>query len=488
MFPFVSSDKLNINVDTNYSVRIVQLTNNGGTGYDLSSNNGSVLTVAGTGNNYTPGFYTVTNSSSVTQTINVNMAVSSGGVLFAAHAAPMTINSDIALGNSSSAFGAYADATSKLLTLNGSLSNTSTEKSVTFNNSYQGGSSIGATIRVNGLSTYNAYTAIYDAAVTLGADAGTTSTAGALGQTNKGIAMGQANINSHPALLMGGAYTISRGIYLTSPDSSHTLTAAIGGTTTATSHFDGTLRLGGAGLFSNIGDATGVNIVSATGGTVIVAGDIITGGNANAQLATVNINPNGGAWNNGTAWTGTGKVVFTSNNNNYAGATTVTAGTLQVDGTLTAGGGTVTVNSGAFLGGNGTINRQIVNNGSIAPGSSIGMLTVDDVLFASGSQLLIELDNGGSSDNLTVNNSLDITQANLVLSGVTDGSIYIIASYGSLAGSEFASVSGLPGGYLIDYNYQNANQIALVQIPEPAAVSLLAMSGMLLAFSRNMAR
>ena len=102
--------------------------------------------------------------------------------------------------------------------------------------------------------------------------------------------------------------------------------------------------------------------------------------------------------------------------------------------------------------------------------------------------MLIELDNGGSSDNLTVNNSLDITQANLVLSGVTDGSIYIIASYGSLAGSEFASVSGLPGGYLIDYNYQNANQIALVQIPEPAAVSLLAMSGMLLAFSRNMAR
>ena len=66
-----------------------------------------------------------------------------------------------------------------------------------------------------------------------------------------------------------------------------------------------------------------------------------------------------------------------SGTNTYGGSTLITGGALLVNGTHT-GGGLYTVASGATLGGTGSIgsNLLISADGAIAPGASVGTLTV----------------------------------------------------------------------------------------------------------------
>ena len=68
-----------------------------------------------------------------------------------------------------------------------------------------------------------------------------------------------------------------------------------------------------------------------------------------------------------------------------------------------------------------------------------------------------------------------------------DDPAYVFASYGSLTGSQFASVVDLPSGYQIDYAYQG-NSIALIPVPEPATLALAAISGGLALALRRRAR
>ncbi len=90
--------------------------------------------------------------------------------------------------------------------------------------------------------------------------------------------------------------------------------------------------------------------------------------------------------------------------NTYTGATNVTGGTLRVNGSL--GGGAVNVNSGGAIGGTGTIAGGIVAgaNGRIAPGASVGTLTVGTTTLNAGSLLDFEF-NGAANDVLNVTGS-----------------------------------------------------------------------------------
>lgn len=82
---------------------------------------------------------------------------------------------------------------------------------------------------------------------------------------------------------------------------------------------------------------------------------------------------------------GSGRLTL-SGANTYTGATIVNGGTLSVNDSIASSSG-LTVNSGGVLGGTGVVAATIINNGgALAPGNSIGTLTVSgNLTFNAGS-------------------------------------------------------------------------------------------------------
>jgi autotransporter-associated beta strand protein len=142
---------------------------------------------------------------------------------------------------------------------------------------------------------------------------------------------------------------------------------------------------------------------------------------------------------------GTGKWVL-SGDNTYTGATSVNAGTLQIDGDQSAASGAVTVASGATLSGSGTIGgATTVQSGAfLAPGNSPGVLTFDDALTLEGTTTMEILGTarGTEYDGIDVNGALSYGGA-LVLSAdslIADGTYDLFGILGTESG-DFASIS-----------------------------------------------
>jgi outer membrane autotransporter protein len=138
----------------------------------------------------------------------------------------------------------------------------------------------------------------------------------------------------------------------------------------------------------------------------------------------------------GTDWTLSGAGTFTS-----SGA--IDNGRLAVNGTLTTP--TVSVLSGGILGGIGTVAGAVTvaSGGKIAPGNSIGTLTVASALFSPNSLFEVEVD-PSSADKLAVTGTatIDPTASVSVLAApgtYTDGVEYLILDAGTRSGA-FAAI------------------------------------------------
>jgi len=161
--------------------------------------------------------------------------------------------------------------------------------------------------------------------------------------------------------------------------------------------------------------------------------------------------------------TGTGNLILATACS-YTGPTWVDQGTLHVNSSTTAQSA-VAVSNNATLGGTGTIGGAITvhDGGTLSPGNSIGTLTTGASVVLNGT-LAIEID-GSTADRLHVSGNLDITKATLAITGTATEPEYIIASYGSRTAAAFATITGLPAGYVLDYTTNN--QIRLVAAPAP---------------------
>ena len=174
--------------------------------------------------------------------------------------------------------------------------------------------------------------------------------------------------------------------------------------------------------------------------------------------------------------------------NSYTGTTTVSDGTLVVNGTHT-GGGLYTVEAGAILAGTSTnLAANLVVNGTFEPGNSIGTFTINGDVDLNGI-LAVEYDSDFSTiDLLNVTGEFDLTGGTFNFSDLGSGSLsltpHVFATYGTLVGNPALEV-GVPVGFVVNYAF-SGNQIALVPVPEPSGIVLLSFAAIGLgAFGRK---
>lgn len=175
----------------------------------------------------------------------------------------------------------------------------------------------------------------------------------------------------------------------------------------------GTLELGfdlhGAGTL-NIGEGGAAGVLNVAG---VLGGDgtaIVNFNHDEAAYAFANALGTAVVMEGGVAvnHTGTGTTIL-DGLHSYTGATTVSAGTLRIDGSIDSA---VTVGAGGRLGGTGIVFNDVSVAGMLAPGNSIGTLEISgDLGFAAGAVYEVEVDDAGQSDRTEVAGTATLTGA-----------------------------------------------------------------------------
>lgn len=252
---------------------------------------------------------------------------------------------------------------------------------------------------------------------------------------------------------------------------------------------DGTLQGSATSLRGNIATTAGTTLTldQATDG---VPGGLITGGGSLVK-------------------SGVGKLTLGAGHA-YTGTTSITGGTLAVNGTTSGQGSyavTASAGGGAALGGSGTIGLAAGNavtltgfdathRAAITPGNSIGTLSVTgNVTFGDYTSMVSEVGLPGQSDLLAITGNLNLSSALDQLEIVTSAPLageYVLASWTGAVSGVFNQVvvNGVPvagdgtaagavgGNYWLEYRATGSG--ILVLVPEPSALALLAAAAGLL--------
>ncbi|MDX2036629.1 MAG: Ig-like domain repeat protein [Isosphaeraceae bacterium] len=194
--------------------------------------------------------------------------------------------------------------------------------------------------------------------------------------------------------------------------------------------------VGGVGALLN--DA-GANTINAD---VDLAANATIGVSGGTSLDITSVIGDGGNAR-GLTKVGAGTLVL-SGTPNYTGATTVSAGLLRVDGSIATSSG-VTVDSGATLGGTGTVPATTVN-GTLNPGSTLaGTLTTGNLGWNASSAFGVDINGGAQFDSVSVNGTV-VIDATATLS-ITLGYVPAIgATFTIIANDASDSITGTFAG------------------------------------------
>jgi autotransporter-associated beta strand protein len=244
------------------------------------------------------------------------------------------------------------------------------------------------------------------------------------------------------------------------------------------------------------------------GGTITGTAGVLTGSDYNVLQGTISAKLGGSAGL--TKWKG--DTVVLSATNTYTGATTIEDGTLKLAADATMASKTFDVNAGATLDlldlkdgltlgagqsikGSGTVLGDLVAGGTVAPGESPGILSVEDIIFAAGGTLEVELgdtvrgsgyDVLASSGSVTLQDgsSLAVTLINAFVP--EKGDAFDILDFAALGG-RFGAVTLPALGENLAWNTDGLYTSGVIKVvPEPGCAALL-MAGLAWAMLRRCA-
>lgn len=446
------------------------------------------------------GTITFTGTNTMTGTATV-----SGGALVASRASamPQSVVNNATVGFNNTVLGTYAGSISG----NGSLTKANTGTiTLSGTNTYsggttiQGGKLIGNTTSLQGAFQLTSGTLSFDQA-TSGTFNGSLAGVGSIEKLGAGdLTLTGTNTN-------GGPWTVSAGRLIGPSQSIRgdiTNSAAVVFDQTTSGTYSGDMS--GAGTFTKLGAGglvlTGSN--SFTGGTTLGGGTLALG-SANALGSAGTISFEGGSLqstasntadysarfsnaanqayridtnrtvtlasnlsSSGGTFTklGAGSVIL-GGSNSYTGATTVSDGTLVINGSLA--NSDVTVENFATLGGSGTIASLVTvqAGGTISPGNSPGLLTVGSLDLQASSTTFMQIIGVGSTagiagtdyDKLAITTAgglgyggtLDLDFANTAT--FADGTIFSLFSFSGSPTGTFASVTSTGSGSYSGINF-----------------------------------
>ena len=330
----------------------------------------------------TAGTTTIGAANTFTGAVNVQggtLQLGAGGSFDAASSLALSAGATMDLGNKAQTFTSVSGAGgtvavgSGALTVNGSY-DSEFAGAITGTGSFTKAGS--GSVTLSGTSSYTGGTTV---------NAGTL----ALGAANRLADSGAVTVNAGSFDLGGFSDTVGAVTLAGGSIANGTLTGSSydlrGGNVSAQLASSGVLTKTGAGTVT----LSGANTY--TGGTTIAAGTLQVGnGGTSGSLGSGAVTNNAAMIFNRSDDTtvanlisGTGSVVKTgagnmtlSGTSTYSGATTVSSGGLLVSGSIASSA--VTVQSGAFLGGSGTVGSLTVRNGgTVSPGNSPGTLNIN---------------------------------------------------------------------------------------------------------------
>ena len=364
-----------------------------------------------------------------------------GGTLRFTPAAAQTMDRNFTINSGSSGTFNITDATTGNLTISGASAATSGglvktgpgKLTLTGANLHTGGTT------VNGGTLESTVIGLNGGALQIASGATATFTGNNQVSTSTVTGSGAILNNTANTIIFSGDHTAFSGSVTHSAGSNNTQF----GTAVSTSQNATYALTAGEFIFAGVGDYTlKMGSLSSTAGT-------IRGGNSAVGTTTLEVGNLGtntsiaGNLNNGgakiVALTKVGLGTLTlDGTNNYSGATSVNAGTLKVNGILSAATGVVTVASTATLGGNGNIGGSVtLNSGghhALAVGATAGAQVTRTIT---------------GSLTLTVGNILDLTAA----APPADGTYTLVTATGGITGTPTTiNYNGITGSVAVVAN------------------------------------
>ena len=256
-------------------------------------------------------------------------------------------------------------------------------------------------------------------------------------------------------------------------------TAAL--TLTGANTYTGATTINGGTL--QLGDGSVGNTGTLSASTAISLGDAVNG------TGTLAIN-HAGAFTLANTITGAGNLIqlgtgttTLTGTDGYTGTTTVSAGTLLVNGSISASA--TTVQTGGTLGGSGSTGAVTVSSGGfLSPGTTLGLLNTGSLAFANGATYVEQI--GGTTvgtqyDQTNVTGTVNLNSGNNAAGGATlsatfvngftpsigqsyiiinnDGNDVVQGTFAGLAEGATVTVNGV--GLVISYRGGDGNDVTL---------------------------